>query len=449
MNTNRRNILFAALAFTVSAQLFVSGGSAEAAGPTSYVVWANAGYANTGEGVVQLEGGSAINASRLGVSPKSREWLSGSQSRGGHLLTPLDMVMDSARGFVYWVDDYGVERAPIGGCLPTKRCNTNLYGTYELTGKVAPATEYVTGISLDVTRNYLYVGIYNTELKTYQIIKLKADGSSNPSDALVLSSAQDIAASAGFGSIVVFEGKLYFTVDGRSAESSISWASLTTSDHGDLITSENPLVDRPWGLAVDVKNRSLYWANWTDNSVNAGSISKWDFGTNLASSLYTNTNCPTDLHGPAGVAIDSTTGKIYWGSYNGGDPVKGSIAADTCSAINTTGVVNRQQSTVAILKSPTLVSAPKISFKRTKHALLKCTTGTWLADVGASRLFQAPETSKFTYQWKHNGKTIKGSSATLRAKKPGSYRCSVKGTNYAGSVTVTSGSLKVTSNQAK
>ena len=294
---------------------------------------------------------------------------------------------------------------------------------------------------------YLW-GFKKTVLETYQIMKLKADGSSNPSDALVLSSAQDIAANSGIGSIVAFEGKLYFTVDGGS-ESSISWASLTSSDHGDLITSANPMVDRPWGLAVDVKNRSLYWANWTDNSVDTGSISKWDFGTNLASSLYTNTNCPTDLHGPAGVAIDSTTGKIYWGSYNGGDPVKGSIAADTCSAINTTGVVNRQQSTVAILKSPTLVSAPKISFKRTKHALLKCTTGTWLADVGASRLFQAPETSKFTYQWKRNGKTIKGSSATLRAKKPGSYSCSVKGTNYAGSVTAISGSLKVKSNQAK
>ena len=448
MNTNRRNISFAALAFTVCAQLFVSGGSAEAAGPTSYLVWANAGYANTGDGIVAVDGGSAINASRLGVSPISREWLSGSQNRGGDLLTPLDMVMDSAKGFVYWVDEYGVGRAPIGGCPPTKLCTKSLYGTFELTGH-KPASEYVTGISLDVTRNYLYVGIYNTELETYQIIKLKADGSSNPSDALVLSSAQDIAANAGIGSIVVFEDKLYFTVDGRSAESSIGWASLTTSDHGDLITSANPMVDRPWGLAVDVKNRSLYWANWTDNSVDTGSISKWDFGTNLAYSLYTNTNCPTNLHGPAGVAIDSTTGKIYWGSYNGGDPGVGSIAAGACSAINTTGVVNRQQVSVAILKSPTLVSAPKISFKRTKHALLKCTTGTWLADVGASRLFQAPETSKFTYQWKHNGQTIKGSSATLRAKKAGSYRCSVKGTNYAGSFTATSGSLKVKSNQAR
>lgn len=434
------------LSAVIAAQVVVSGTTAEASSPTSYLVWANAGYAGSAGDDFAL-GNSAINASRIGATHSSRQWISGTQNRGGYVAEPLDVVMDSAKGYVYWTDDYGVERSRIGGCLASQRCNTNLYGTMELTGHL-PGYEYVTGLTLDSTRNYLYVGVYSVRLSTYRIMKLKADGSSTPSDALVLPSAQAIPAESGIGSIVPFEGKLYFTVDARGPGDSISWASLSSSAHGDLAMSPE-IVNRPWGLAVDVKNRALYWANWESGDTPAGTISKWDFSTGLASDLYTTSSCSAGLRGPAGVAVDSTAGKIYWGNFNGGEPTQGSINSGACSSVNTSGITNRQQASVALIKSPTMVTAPKISLKKTSHAVLGCTIGTWLSDVSASRLFQAPETSKFTYSWKRNGKTISGTTSTLRAKASGVYSCTVKATNYAGSMAGSSRTLNVTAKQAR
>ena len=446
MMSLRRLVTLAATFTLIVAQLVSVGGGAQASDQKTFLAWANAGYSGTA-GTDFAVGYSAISASRIGNSQNTRQWLSGAQSRGGFLSEPTDMVMDSAKGWVYWIDDYGVERASVGGCAITQRCNVNLYGTFELTGHL-PEYEYVTGLTLDSTRNYLYVGIYNLNLRTYQIVKLKADGSSVPSDASVLSSAQSIAGRSGIGSIVEFEGKLYFTVDGAGTTDSISWASLTSSAHGDLAISDS-VVNRPWGLAVDVKNRALYWANWESGGDPAGSISKWDFGTGLASDLYTASTCPSSLRGPAGVAVDSSTGKIYWGNFNGGDPGAGNVSGSACSPVDTSGAPNRQQASVALIKSPTLKSAPAVTFTKRKHAILSCTTGTWLADVEASRLYQAPQTSKFVFSWKRNGKPVAGVASKLRANKSGSYTCSVKASNYAGSVTANSAAIKVTAEQAK
>lgn len=68
---------------------------------------------------------------------------------------------------------------------------------------------------------------------------------------------------------------------------------------------------------------------------------------------------------------------------------------------------------------------------------LSCSQGSWAPDLLGSFLYRAP--AGFAFQWSRDGVGLPGASAsTLTADEPGSYRCTVTASNFAGSTSQTS-----------
>jgi hypothetical protein len=95
---------------------------------------------------------------------------------------------------------------------------------------------------------------------------------------------------------------------------------------------------------------------------------------------------------------------------------------------------------LALLRAPLGTGAPTISGGGSVGQPLRCSRGTWAADLLGSFLYRAPQS--FRFQWTRNGAEIAG--ATLSAYTPtgpGSYTCRVTATNQAGSATQTSAAV--------
>ena len=74
----------------------------------------------------------------------------------------------------------------------------------------------------------------------------------------------------------------------------------------DLITSG---TITPWGVAIDTSTEKLYWSNVTEGTINSAGID----GTNIQTIL-------SGLDLPRGIALDETTNTLFWAEGGAGSP---------------------------------------------------------------------------------------------------------------------------------
>jgi hypothetical protein len=68
---------------------------------------------------------------------------------------------------------------------------------------------------------------------------------------------------------------------------------------------------------------------------------------------------------------------------------------------------------------------------------LSCSQGTWAPDLLGAFLYRAP--AGFAFRWSRDGVDLSGATTSaLTADEPGSYRCTVTASNFAGSSSQTS-----------
>lgn len=90
---------------------------------------------------------------------------------------------------------------------------------------------------------------------------------------------------------------------------SLSYANLNGSGGRPLAIKAGTAVG-PMGIAIDSAAGRIYWANWGLGPVGDGKSISWaNLNGRGGGTLFIN---PAFVNGPHGLAIDATTGKLYW-----------------------------------------------------------------------------------------------------------------------------------------
>lgn len=419
---------------------------------------------------------NGITGTRIGKINTTKDWYTLANytdtNLGATAWYVIDLTLDTAHNKMYWVDYYGINEGTIGGCGGKSTCAKLLYSTSDL--GTTNGFEYVTGLGIDQKKKVLYAGVFNNTSKEYEIKQLPI--TKNLDGIKTLTSANHIPNGSGLGSIVYFQNKVYWTQDASDdVLDGVYWGSTTNSDFGTLVdgSGDIEIPQDVWGMAIDRKSMTAYFSSYFSTepgpSGHIGSVSlKAPFKSTFG---LVHIDCPSDqVAGPAGVAYDYHNNKITWGNWNynsAGDP--GTALATVrdsgpdpipsvdrkCKFIETnqpdmldgdTVVAHGQSGVVSYLYKPEFMSTAKASFKKKRHAELKC-SATLQQDRPEAHLYISP--SKVTYNWLLNGKKSVGHKSTLRAKKAGKYSCVVTAKNYAGRTVKKSKMVKVTRAQAK
>jgi DNA-binding beta-propeller fold protein YncE len=204
---------------------------------------------------------------------------------------------------------------------------------------------------------------------------------------------------------------------------------------GELVLA-GPELNGPSGIAVDPATSRLYWTNLSSDTIGFANLD--------GSDAITLGTAGAPVQTPAAIAIDPAVGRLYWSN----------VIADTISVFgpgggatfDTGGVAVKFPTYLALLESPSSTAAPVITGKATVGSTLTCGTGSWAADQPEAFLFRAP--SRFAYSWERDGAALAGTDATLTARDPGEYRCTVTAANAAGSVGRSSAAVRVTAEPA-
>jgi DNA-binding beta-propeller fold protein YncE len=335
-------------------------------------------------------------------------------------------------------------------------------------GDLTSNTEFVTGLAIDSATGRLY---YTNETGSINFLNLNGGGggSLNTGSATIKNPdglAIDPASRRIFWANNVPPG-------------AISFANLDGSGGGDLNTSGATMED-PAGVAVDTASGRVYWSNYLGSTISFANADNSGGGGDLQTP-------GVSPAGPAGVAIDEGARTIYWSEYGGADigharldgsggddlptpgaPVAGAYglsldpaggkvywANNISSALeganldgsgggplSTAGASLDRPEFPILQKTPIGTGGPAISGGAAVKATLSCSQGSWAPDLFGALLYQAPQT--FAYKWSREGAEISGATAeTIKASKAGSYRCTVTGSNQAGSASQTSGPHQV------
>ncbi len=135
---------------------------------------------------------------------------------------------------------------------------------------------------------------------------------------------------------------------------------------------------------------------------------------------------------PHGVAIDPIARKIYWANHNGDTISWANLDGAGGAQLPIGGATANGPAQPILLDAPIAAGPPTVSGGTTAGKTLSCTNGTWAPDLLASLLYRGPES--FTYQWSRNGANIAGATASsYKTTSGGDYRCTVTGSNPAGS----------------
>ena len=347
-------------------------------------------------------------------------------------------------------------------------------GLLNLTGATVQDPE---GMTYDSVTGRLYVAS-SGEKNDGGIVYVNVDGSGAGSF-----SAPGAPIAVPEGIAVNPANRTLYWVNAKEESGSIAWARLDGSSGGTLNTA-GATVDSPYRLAVDPVHGKVYWFNTgsspytigyanSDNSGGGGTLDLsgatpptsvgglvvdpagnrlyWLSGIAKRISYVSLsggnggdidlTGAPYD--GTYGLALDPSISRLYWGNYNNGEDRENAFGFASTGGGGLGGIspatdpVDGPQDPL-ILKSPAGSGAPVITKDATNSALLTCPTGSWAADFAGSFVYQAPQS--YAYQWSLNGAAIAGATSnTLTATTAGSYSCTVKATNHAGSANQGSG----------
>ena len=241
-------------------------------------------------------------------------------------------------------------------------------------------------------------------------------------------------------------GKVYWANGNGPGVQTISFANANnTGGGGNLDVSGATPPKGITGFAVDPAGNRLYWLDNTNEKVSFASLAGGSGGdVDLTGAVFND---------PYGLAFDPSNGTLYWGNYgnNEGENVNAigfaKLGGGGGSISPLATPVKGPQDPV-ILKSPTGTGLPKVKRSKKSRSQLECSTGSWAADYPSSFVYQSPRT--FAYQWKRNGKAVKGATgAKYNAKLAGSYTCLVTAANQTGSASQTSKGLNVKAAKVK
>ncbi|HSC20563.1 MAG TPA: hypothetical protein VLC07_02445 [Solirubrobacterales bacterium] len=234
-------------------------------------------------------------------------------------------------------------------------------------------------------------------------------------------------------------GRLYFGSEvgsGAEAHVVLSYVNVNNSGGGNVNTSGATGESSINGIAVDPAHGRVYWLNEETEGLSYANLDN-SGGGDIDVGVV-----PWD--NPFGLSLDPGNGKALWSNYGNGEERAGVFGTANYLPGGGGGSIDVATAPVAgpqdpqLLKSPTGTSAPAVTRDASHPATLACSTGSWAPDYPGSFVYQAPQS--YGYQWALNGVAITGAtSSTFTASAPGSYTCTVTGTNVTGSASQTSG----------
>jgi hypothetical protein len=224
-------------------------------------------------------------------------------------------------------------------------------------------------------------------------------------------------------------GRIYWANNGPGAD--ISFANLNGTGGANLNTA-GATSAAAWGVALDVAGGRIYWGNDT-----VISFARLD-GTGGADLM----TAGATVASPGGAAIDVPAGRIYWPNTTGDTFSFAALDGSGGGNLATAGASFGGPSLPALLKRPAGAGLPAVTGGSKPKSALSCSRGAWAPDLLGASLYRAP--AGFAFQWSRDGVDLPGATTgTLTADKPGSYRCTVTASNFAGGSTQTSEAHRV------
>lgn len=372
---------------------------------------------------------------------------------------------------IYW-DNYGAEPATIA--------SANIDGTGGgLLNTAAVQIESPEGLAYDPQNGRIYVA--NTDKD--QIDWVAVDGSGS---GILDTTGAKVEDPEG---IAVDPATQTVYWANSEAAGSIGYASANGGAGGLLNTSGVTSVEDPYKIALDTTNGRIYWVredaiNYVNLNNSGGGTIPFTLGTGphywsainvdpATGRIYilgethagiqgiywfntsgvgggevalsaTPTETPASYDGPYGLSFDPTSGRFIWANYGAEEVATNAFGTANVGAVGSSSIavattpVNSPQDPL-VLKSPSGTAAPTLAKQVTA---LSCSQGNWSQDYPGSYVWSAP--LSYSYQWSLNGQAISGATGTfLTATSPGSYTCTVTGTNRQGSASQTSSGATV------
>lgn len=265
--------------------------------------------------------------------------------------------------------------------------------------------------------------------------------------------------------------KLYWP---NTASNTISFANLN-GDRARNLTTGTATVDGPRGVAIDPRARRIYWANWSGNRISfarldgrgggdlatgAATVDRpegvaldpvggrifWSDFSSADKISYANLDGSgggdlpigaTTVSEPHGIAIDPAARRIYWANSLANNLAWASIESGGGGILDTPGAPAVEPDQPILLEAPISRGRPVIRGRPRVGSILRCDPGRWLRDLPGSQLYRAPH--RLFYRWTGGGRHGGGGHrSSLRASRPGIYRCQVAAANAAGRTVRTS-----------
>jgi hypothetical protein len=221
-------------------------------------------------------------------------------------------------------------------------------------------------------------------------------------------------------------GRIYWA-NNTGLSNKISFANLDGSGGGGNLDTTGVTNNSAWGIALDVASGRAYFGNG-----NVISFARLDGsgGGDLSTPGATLTSA-------SGPAIDVPSGRIYWADSSLDTISFAALDGSGGDALPTAGASLGSPSLPALLKRPDGAGIPVIAGGSVTGSALSCSQGTWAPDLLGAFLYRAP--AGFAFKWSRDGVDLPGATtSTLTAPEPGSYRCTVTASNFAGSSAQTS-----------
>jgi hypothetical protein len=221
-------------------------------------------------------------------------------------------------------------------------------------------------------------------------------------------------------------GKIYWANNSGGANK-ISFANLDGSGGGGNLDTTGAANNSAWGLALDIPAGRAYFSN---GDVISFARLDGSGGDDLPTPGAT-------LASASGPAIDVPSGRIYWADSSLDTISFAALDGSGGATLPTAGASLGAPSLPALLKRPAGAAIPVIAGGSVTGSVLSCSQGSWAPDLLGAFLYRAP--AGFAFQWSRDGVDLSGATtSSLTADEPGSYRCTVTASNFAGSSSQTS-----------
>jgi DNA-binding beta-propeller fold protein YncE len=321
---------------------------------------------------------------------------------------PMGLAIDSARGRIYWAN-WGLGPTGDGKTISS----ASLSGGRARTLLIDPAfVNGPHGLAIDPVARRLYWP--NTASNTISSANLNGGRARNlRTGAATVDGPRGVA-------IDPRRRRIYWA---NWSGNRISFARLDGRGGGDLATGA-ATVEGPEGVALDPVGQRIFWSNFSS----ADKISYANLDGSGGGDLSTGAATVSDPHG---IAIDPIARRIYWPNSHANDLAWASLEGGGGGALATAGAPAVEPDQPILLEAPVSRGRPVIKGRSRVGSILRCEPDHWRPDLPGSQLYRAPH--RLIYRWTRGGRRGDGGrKSSLRASRPGIYRCQVTARNAAG-----------------